>query len=206
MAKIHKLLPFVMLLAAIALTLLTRTIVNPAFTVQAAPLEATTTPTALFIELNNGSANPEEAASSPSEPCSIGSKYPASILQWCGMISRHSLFHGIDPNLIAAIILQESGGQPNALSHSGAVGLMQVMPRDGAAADFMCVNGPCFANRPSIKQLSDPDFNIQYGTSMLAGLISRYGNTRDALRAYGPMDRGYEYADIVLKIYTNYQD
>jgi len=44
--------------------------------------------------------------------------------------------------LIAAVILQESGGDPSAYSSSGAVGLMQVMPRDGIAAEFMCVNGP----------------------------------------------------------------
>ena len=206
MAKIHKLLPLIILFTAIVMTLLTRLIVNPAFTVQAAPLEINTTPTVLITDVTTESPSADEASSAPSEQCSIGTKFPASIQQWCKLITRYALFHGIDPNLIAAIILQESGGQADALSHSGAVGLMQVMPRDGAAAEFMCVNGPCFANRPSMKQLFDPDFNIQFGTGMLAGLISRYGSTRDALRAYGPMDRGYDYADIVLKIYANYQD
>jgi hypothetical protein len=102
----------------------------------------------------------------------------------------------LDPNLIAAVMLQESGGQHLAYSHSGAVGLMQVMPRDGIAQKFMCKNGPCFTNRPTISELEDPDFNVAYGTGMLAGLNNRFGNIRDALKSYGPMDVGYSYADI----------
>ena len=85
------------------------------------------------------------------------------------------------------------------------MGLMQVMPRDGLAAGFMCINGPCFAARPSMQELYDPEFNISYGTQMLAGLIERHGNARDALRAYGPMDMGFRYADIVLGIMNRYQ-
>jgi hypothetical protein len=38
---------------------------------------------------------------------------------------------------------------------------------------------------------------------MLAGLLQRYGNMREALRAYGPMDVGYGYADIVMGIYSH---
>lgn len=102
-------------------------------------------------------------------------------------------------------MLQESGGNPKAYSHSGAVGLMQIMPRDGIAASFMCINGPCFGSRPTIKELEDPEFNIEFGTRMLSGLISKYGNVRDALKFYGPMDVGYNYADKVLAIYENHQ-
>ena len=82
---------------------------------------------------------------------------------------------------------------------------MQVMPRDGIAASFECINGPCFASRPTIEELLDPGFNIQYGTHMLAGLITRLGSLREALKAYGPMDVGYHYADNVLSIYENYR-
>jgi hypothetical protein len=38
---------------------------------------------------------------------------------------------------------------------------------------------------------------------MLAGLIQRFGNVRDALKAYGPKDVGYYYADIVLNIHNS---
>lgn len=138
--------------------------------------------------------------------CKLGSAYPESVNQWCNQITYYSEQKNLDPDLIAAVMLQESGGNPVAYSKSGAVGLMQVMPRDGIASSFQCVNGPCFASRPSIQELQDPDFNVEYGTGMLAGLVSKHGNIRDALRAYGPMDVGYYYADKVLGIYQAYKE
>ena len=102
-------------------------------------------------------------------------------------------------------MLQESGGDAMAYSSSGAVGLMQVMPRDGIAASFECINGPCFASRPTIEELQNPEYNVEYGTRMLAGLVNKLGSPREALTAYGPMDAGYSYADRVLAIYENYR-
>lgn len=137
--------------------------------------------------------------------CQVSASYPERIRRWCDLITKFARQKGLDPDLIAALIWQESGGDPEAYSRSGAVGLMQVMPRDGLAASFMCVNGPCFASRPTIAELKDPKFNIKYGTGMLAGLVKKYGNLREALKYYGPMDAGYTYADKVLTIYENYR-
>jgi hypothetical protein len=39
---------------------------------------------------------------------------------------------------------------------------------------------------------------------MLAGLVGKHGNIRDALKSYGPMDVGYYYADKVMGIYERY--
>jgi hypothetical protein len=136
--------------------------------------------------------------------CDVSSNYPDKILQWCELITQNALKQDIDPDLLAALIWQESGGNPQAYSHSGAVGLMQVMPRDGLAASFQCPNGPCFKNRPTINQLQDPDFNVSYGTKMLSGLISRRGSMREGLKSYGPADVGYSYADKVIGIYKRY--
>jgi soluble lytic murein transglycosylase-like protein len=139
-------------------------------------------------------------------PCSIGSSYPQSIQRWCGLIITYAEQNGLPANLIAAVMLQESGGDPQAYSASGAVGLLQVMPRDGIAANFTCSAGPCFASRPTRNELQDPEYNLAYGTHLLASLIARYGgDRRDALKAYGPMDAGYHYADTVLAIYERYQ-
>lgn len=140
--------------------------------------------------------------SSDRRQCYVSDDYPESILQWCGEISRYSEAYGLPPNLVAAVMLQESGGNPDAYSPSGAVGLMQIMPRDGIASTYMCINGPCFTSRPTIVELEDPDFNIEFGTRMLARLYEHYGDIREALKFYGPMDMGYAYADKVLTIFN----
>ncbi len=150
-------------------------------------------------------ASTGKGAASAIESCQFQQYYPVEVLPWCALVEEQAALHQIDPLLIAAVMLVESGGQPQVVSHSGAVGLMQVMPRDGIAADFVCINGPCFSNRPTMEELKDPAFNIAYGTRMLAGLIQRNGSAREGLKAYGPGDVGYWYADLVLGTYTRLQ-
>lgn len=137
--------------------------------------------------------------------CKVSPKFPETILQWCDWITHYSQLRGLSPDLIAALIWQESGGNHLAYSKSGAVGLMQVMPSDGIAATFNCVNGPCFATRPTTAELQDPEFNIAFGTKYLAQQVSRFGDLRAALKAYGPMNVGFYYADKVLGIYETYR-
>ncbi|MEN4011903.1 MAG: lytic transglycosylase domain-containing protein [Bellilinea sp.] len=181
-----------------AVILLTRLLLNPSSIAQASEHDpGSFQPAAVEVEII---PSPETG-----QGCPLSPQYPESILRWCDWIVAAASEHHLQPNLIAAVMLQESGGNPDAYSHSGAVGLMQVMPRDGLAAEFMCINGPCFANRPSMEELFDPQFNIEYGVRMLAGLIERKGDVREGLRSYGPMDREYAYADKVLSIYENYR-
>jgi soluble lytic murein transglycosylase-like protein len=152
-------------------------------------------------------ASPTQVTEQPAaiENCAVNLSYPHGIMQWCEIITSFADQAELPVNLIAAVILQESGGDAMAYSSSGAVGLMQVMPRDGIAASFECINGPCFASRPTTEELLDPRYNVEYGTQMLAGLITRLGSAREALKAYGPMDVDYSYADRVLAIYENYR-
>lgn len=183
-----------------AIIFLTRALYNPDQLVRAeseSPLEQS----AIDQSLVENSAQP----GSEEEGCSIPVSYPEEIRQWCQPIEKYALYYGLDSNLVAAVMLQESGGNPEAYSKSGAVGLMQVMPRDGLAEGYMCINGPCFSSRPTTDELLDPYFNIDYGTGLLSGLIARHGDIREGLRAYGPMNSGYSYADIVLAIYDRYQ-
>ncbi len=150
-------------------------------------------------------ASPPSDRSIEIDDCQVSPDYPQPILQWCTLITAHAAQVGLPPDLLAALMLQESGGDENAYSASGAVGLLQVMPRDGLAAGFECLNGPCFASRPAIEELLEPGFNVEYGSRMLAGLVARLGSLREALKAYGPMDVGYSYADRVLAIYAKYR-
>ena len=152
-------------------------------------------------------ASPTQNAEPPATGtnCEVSHRFPLGIMQWCELITSFASQVELPPNLIAAVILQESGGDARAYSSSGAVGLMQIMPRDGIAATFECTNGPCFASRPTIDELQDPGYNVEYGTRLLAGLIAKLGNPREALKAYGPMDVDYSYADKVLAIFENYR-
>ncbi len=137
------------------------------------------------------------------DDCGLSDQFPDEIRQWCILITSASYEAGLDPNLVAAVIQVESAGNPAAYSISGAVGLMQVMPRDGLAAAFQCINGPCFANRPGMDELFDPAFNISYGTALLSGLIFKNQNLREGLYAYGPAGVGFTYADQVLQVYQS---
>jgi len=136
--------------------------------------------------------------------CSLSPSVPAAVARYCGAIQAAAVKTGLDADLIAAVILLESGGDANATSTSGAVGLMQVMPRDGLSAGFLCANGPCFSERPSANELLDPVFNIETGAEILAGLCRQNASLRDALKAYGPVQVDYFYADEVLSIYENF--
>jgi soluble lytic murein transglycosylase-like protein len=135
----------------------------------------------------------------------LSSRFPENIQRWKTIIESAAVESGLDPNLIAAVMLQESGGNPQAYSTSGAVGLMQVMPKDGIASEFICGSNPCFINRPTINELLNPLFNVNYGSNYLAGLVRQKGSQREALYTYGPMDMDYGYADIVLTILENYR-
>ena len=154
---------------------------------------------------SNSTAVSNNDQSSSSSDCSLAASYPGAVTQWCGLIDKYAQEQNLDPNLVAAVIFEESGGNPQAYSSSGAVGLMQIMPRDGLAANFICGSSPCFSSRPSMNELYDPETNIAYGTRMLGSLYKKYGNLRDALLAYGPTGMGYSYADIVLGIYDRYK-
>jgi len=140
-----------------------------------------------------------------SSECNINWKIPVKVRGWCDWIDKYALNWQLDPMLIAAVIQQESGGDPAAISKNGAVGLMQIMPGDGKALIFQCISGPCFSDRPSTKLLLNPEYNISYGTGLISDLLEKTGNLRDALRAYGPIEVGYIYADQVLNLMERYR-
>lgn len=161
----------------------------------------------ISLRVNSGYAQSRKQTRQEASPIiapALSTRFPEEIQQWRNLIEIKADEFSIDPNLIAAVIMQESGGNPAAISSSGAVGLMQVMPGDGNAMSFQCINGPCFAQRPSTSSLLDPEFNVFFGSRLLSTLISRTSSVREALRAYGPMDVGYQYADLVLAIHSQF--
>lgn len=87
------------------------------------------------------------------------------------IINRHSARTGLPPELVHAVIGQESSGNPSARSPKGAGGLMQLMP--GTAQRF------------GVTDVNDPEQNIRGGTDYLKFLHDRYqGNVDLTLAAY----------------------
>jgi len=46
--------------------------------------------------------------------CEVSNNYPESVLQWCDLITIYAEKFELSPDLIAAMIWQESGGKPRA--------------------------------------------------------------------------------------------
>jgi soluble lytic murein transglycosylase-like protein len=119
-------------------------------------------------------------------------------------IAKHAHHYGAlykrDPDLVLAIIAEESRFNPNAVSPVGAVGLMQVMPQ---WEKVLGISG----------SLKDPEVSIKYGLEVLGFYMEMYKDLEMALTAYnrgpGPVDmalmRGKDpknrYAPDVLKVY-----
>jgi len=75
------------------------------------------------------------------------------------------------------------------------------MPRD-QKRHFLLVGQEPVLRIGQRERTSDPQFNISYWHKIIASLVSRYNNLRDALKAYGPIDVGYGYADRLYKFIT----
>jgi len=87
------------------------------------------------------------------------------------IVQVQSRAYNVPPTLVHAVITQESGGDPSAISTAGAMGLMQLMP--GTASSY------------GVSNPFDPNENIAGGVSYLHDLLRRYhGNVALALAAY----------------------
>ena len=96
---------------------------------------------------------------------------------------------GLALGLVLALIMVESGGYSLAVSHVGALGLMQLMPATGEELAHK-LGFPWSGE----ETLFDPLVNVKLGTAYLKQLSDRYdGNVRVALAAYnwgpGRIDR-----------------
>lgn len=107
------------------------------------------------------------------------------------MIDDIAVRSGVDPNIVKAIIVEESGGNPNAVGDNGeSIGLMQIQPKHHKKR----------MEELGIVSLFDPQENVILGCSILSDLYDKYGNYEDALSVYnsGNTKDGKAYAERIL--------
>ena len=87
------------------------------------------------------------------------------------LIKKYAKRHGVDENLVRAVLQKESGGNPAAVSPKGAMGLMQLMPE---TAQSMGVQDPL-----------NPEENVAAGVKFLKYCLNTFcQNVPLALAAY----------------------
>ena len=126
---------------------------------------------------------------------------PVPHADWGDWIREHADRHGVDPRLVQAIVQVESGYNHRAVSHKGAVGLMQLMP--ATAKDL------------EVGDRYSPEQNIRGGVAYLRQMIDLFpGRLELAIAAYNagptvvqkhhgvpPFRETREYVDRVLTLY-----
>ena len=98
---------------------------------------------------------------------------PPPIHRWESLVRRVACRQHVDPRLVLAVMLRESGGRWNAKNRQ-AVGLMQIKVGTARMLGYRGTRGHLF--RPAV--------NVFYGVKYLAQLVRRYTYGWDAVSAY----------------------
>ncbi len=120
------------------------------------------------------------------------------IQRWAPYIVEEAGGWQLDPDFLASLVWMESRGDPCAVGPVGAVGLMQVMPKEAG-----------FSWRPSRDALMDPAVNLHAGCRTLVDIIHQgKGDLFNTLAAYNGgweqiMYRGPKYfATTIMRDYA----
>lgn len=122
----------------------------------------------IFVGGPTSTSEPQEAVLGPVQ-------LAASRQPFAAQIDAAAAQHRLDPKLLHALVVVESGYRPTAVSPAGAAGLTQIMPATARAL--------------GVRDRFDPDANVLAGADYLARQLVRFGDVRLALAAYnaGPM-------------------
>lgn len=142
-----------------------------------------------------------------------------------GEIRTHSERYDLDPYLVSAIIFCESSNRPDAVSHAGAIGLMQVMPATGEEiakslgySGFtaeklkdpeLCIEFGCYYLREQMDRFADNEKIVlaayNAGPNRAAGWLERYGLDSEGGICYIPYEETDRYVDRVMQVKELYE-
>lgn len=127
--------------------------------------------TAESMELYLNKPVPAFSSTGPSLPPVSLTKFSGTSNIFDEIIEKASELYQIPVNLLKSVIKQESNFNPNAISHAGASGLMQLMPET--------------ARGLGVKNIFDPLENVLGGAKYLRQMMNKYNENIDlALAAY----------------------
>ena len=156
-------------------------------------------------EKSHKSATSSQAKSAPADrpvqTASTASGNPATAQDLDKIVEDSAEKHGVDPRLVRAVIATESNWNAGAISRTGALGLMQLIPGT--------------AQQMGVTDAFDPAQNVDGGVRYLGMMLERYnGDVHKALAAYnagpGAVDRSGgipripETRNYVLKVTSAY--
>lgn len=119
---------------------------------------------------------------------------PESVARHAERIEATARRTGVDPDLLAIIVLLESNGDPAAESPTGARGLMQLMPQ---TASMVLAQDRLHRKVKQVTQLhgnviTDPDLNLHIGATYLGWQLDQWGDVELAAAAYNGGPRAVE--------------
>lgn len=115
-----------------------------------------------------GASGLEAAATAPQPPSRSVRRGAA---HYDSLIERTARTYGVESALVKAVVQAESSFNPQAVSHKGAYGLMQLLPAT--------------AHRYGVTDIADPAQNVRGGVRYLRDLLRLFDDdTRLALAAY----------------------
>jgi soluble lytic murein transglycosylase len=83
-------------------------------------------------------------------------------------VARAARIYGLDPDLLFAVMRVESVYQRRIISHAGAIGLMQIMPRTGRL-----IADKLGQRAMTATDLLDPRTNIEFSAWYFSSLLNR---------------------------------
>ena len=101
-------------------------------------------------------------------------------LDYTQTVATEATANHLDPALVYSVIKAESNFDADAMSHAGAIGLMQLTPDTFEWLQTKLKS----ESKYTAEDLKTPEINIRYGCKFLSLLFERYSQKRTALSAY----------------------